>query len=264
MASIILDRASVDIPIYNSRGRSLKTMVMRQVGGAVATNNRDIVTVRALREVTLTLRPGDRLALLGHNGAGKSTLLRVFSGAYEPTSGTALIDGSISSLLDITMGMDMEQSGADNVVLRGALVGLSIKEARRHIPEIAEFSELGPYLDLPMRTYSSGMVLRLAFAISTIRTPDILLMDELVSVGDQGFAAKAQERVERMIGDAQILVLASHDMAMLQRYCNRAILMREGGVAASGTVDDIIALYTGATATAPETAPILEEIGGPA
>jgi ABC-2 type transport system ATP-binding protein len=244
VAHIRLDHASVDIPIYNSRGRSLKTMLMRQVGGSVEAD-RNIVTVRALRDVSLAIEAGDRLALIGHNGAGKSTLLRVFAGAYEPNSGHADIHGSVSSLLDLTMGMEMELSGADNVVLRGVFVGLTIAEARERIPEIAAFSELGPYLDLPMRTYSSGMVLRLAFAISTVRSPDILLMDELISVGDQAFSAKAAQRIERLMDDAHILVLASHDMESLRRYCNRAIVLREGAVVGSGTVDDMIALYQG-------------------
>lgn len=245
VASIELVDASVEIPIYNSRGRSLKTQLIRRVGGQVDTDDRDIVTVKALRNVTLSLGPGDRLALVGHNGAGKSTLLRVFSGSYEPSSGTAEIKGSVSSLIDIMMGMDPELTGADNIVLRGVFVGMSMTEARDRIPEIAEFSELGPYLHLPMRTYSSGMRTRLAFAISTTRFPDILLFDELISFGDAAFATKARERVEIMVDKAKILALASHDVGSLRAFCNRAILLEEGAIVAEGTVDEVWERYMG-------------------
>ena len=239
MASIELVNASVDIPIYNSRGRSLKTTLLRRVGGQVETSSRDVVTVKALRDISLSLAPGDRIALIGHNGAGKSTLLRVFSGSYEPSSGYAEVQGSVSSLIDMMMGMDPELTGADNIILRGVFVGMSLKEARMAIPEIAEFSELGPYLHLPMRTYSSGMLMRLAFAISTTRFPEILLFDEMISFGDLSFASKAKARVNAMLGKASILALASHDLGSLKTYCNRAILLRQGEIISSGSVQDV-------------------------
>ncbi len=243
MVSITLKDASVDIPIFNARGRSLRTNLLRRVGGNVAPDSSDIVTVQALRNVTLSLKPGDRLALVGHNGAGKSTLLRVFSGAYEPSSGTAEIDGKVSSLLDITMGMDPELTGAENIVQRGVFVGMSRAEARAIIPEIAEFSELGNFLHLPMRTYSSGMTLRIAFGVSTVRTPEILLLDELISVGDASFAEKAKKRIEDMMDRAHILVFASHSPAVLRQYCNRAILMSAGSVVMDSDVDSVLAKY---------------------
>ncbi len=239
MASIELVNASVDIPIYNSRGRSLKTTLLRRVGGQVETSSRDVVTVKALRDISLSLAPGDRIALIGHNGAGKSTLLRVFSGSYEPSGGHAEIQGSVSSLIDMMMGMDPELTGADNIILRGVFVGMSLKEARMAIPEVAEFSELGPYLHLPMRTYSSGMLMRLAFAISTTRFPEILLFDEMISFGDLSFASKAKARVNAMLGKASILALASHDLGSLKTYCNRAILLRQGEIISSGSVQDV-------------------------
>ena len=242
MPFIQLHQASVDIPIYNSSGRSLKNTLMRQVGGAVRSGERNTVTVQALQNICLRLDAGDKLALVGHNGAGKSTLLRVFSGAYEPTSGTAEIRGSVSSLLDITMGMDGELTGAENILLRAAFVGMSARVARSRIDEISAFSEVGPYLHLPLRTYSTGMTLRLAFAISTTSAPDILLLDELISVGDAGFAAKARERIESLIDHAGILVLASHDPNMLRRYCNKAVLMAGGAIVARGGVDEVLSL----------------------
>jgi ABC-2 type transport system ATP-binding protein/lipopolysaccharide transport system ATP-binding protein len=243
VVSIKLANASVELPIYNAAGRSLRNTIFRRVGGAVGSNDSDVVTVRALSDVTVSVSPGDRLAIMGHNGSGKSTILRVFAGAFEPSSGLAEISGTVSSLLDITMGMDPELTGAENVVLRGVFVGLSIKEARERIPEIEEFSELGGFMNLPLRTYSSGMVLRLAFAVSTVRHSDILLLDELISVGDRSFAARARERIDAMIDNASILALASHDFGTMKQYCNRAILLQSGSLVADGPVDAVIERY---------------------
>ncbi|WP_237476438.1 ABC transporter ATP-binding protein [Lichenibacterium dinghuense] len=243
MASIELVDASVEIPIFNSRGRSLKTTLIRRVGGQVETDVNDTVTVKALRHLNLSLRPGDRLGLIGHNGAGKSTLLRVLAGSYEPSSGYADIHGTVSSLIDMEMGMDPELTGADNIIQRGVFIGMSLKEARSAIPQIAEFSELGPYLHLPMRTYSSGMRMRLAFATSTTRHPDILLFDEMISFGDAGFAARAKARLDAMLDKAKILVLASHDVGSLRSYCNRAVMLEAGTIVGEGSVDDVWSRY---------------------
>lgn len=243
MVSITLNDASVEFPVFNARGRSLRSNLMRRVGGNIAPDNSDVVTVHALRNVSLSLKAGDRLALVGHNGAGKSTMLRVFSGAFEPSSGSAQIVGKVSSLLDITMGMDPELTGAENIILRGVFLGMKMHEAQALIPEIAEFSELGDYLNLPMRTYSSGMTLRIAFGVSTARPPEILLLDELISVGDAAFAKKAKQRIEEMMNKARILVFASHDPQTLRQYCNRAILMSEGTIIAEGDVDSVLRAY---------------------
>lgn len=242
MASITLNNASVEFPIYNARGRSIRRNIMARVGGTVAAEG-DSVTVSAIKGVNLSLKEGERLGLLGHNGAGKSTLLRVLSGAYEPSSGSAEINGTVSSLLDITMGMDPEMSGAENIILRGALIGMTIPEARDSIPEISEFAEIGDFIDLPMRTYSSGMNLRLAFAISTAIRPDILLMDELISVGDAAFATKAKKRIRDLIASAGILVLASHDAKSLLEYCTRGVVMEHGAVAFDGPIEEAIARH---------------------
>ena len=239
MSSIRLENVSVDFPIYNARGRSIRNTFLRRVGGQIDQSG-DIVTISALRGIDLHLKPGDRLALVGHNGAGKSTLLRVLSRAYEPTHGTAVIQGAISSLLDPTMGMDPELTGRENIALRGVFLGLTFAQANALIPEVAEFSELGPYLDLPMRTYSAGMTLRLAFGVSTAVQPDIILLDEMISVGDASFAKKARARVENMMSQAKILVFASHDPKSLADYCNRAIWLREGRIAAQGSVTDVL------------------------
>jgi ABC-2 type transport system ATP-binding protein/lipopolysaccharide transport system ATP-binding protein len=218
----------------------MRSDLLRRVGGRLDTNSRDSVTVKALEGVTLSLRPGDRLALIGHNGAGKSTMLRVLAGAYEPSSGSATIEGKISSLLDLSMGMDFELTGRQNIILRAVFLGMTFAQAEALVSDVAEFSELGSYLDLPMRTYSSGMVLRLAFAVSTAVQPDIILLDEMIAVGDAGFAQKAQERLEAFLARARILVLASHSPNTLRQYCNRGILLREGQVVLDGPLEDVL------------------------
>jgi ABC-2 type transport system ATP-binding protein/lipopolysaccharide transport system ATP-binding protein len=240
MASITLRNVCVDFPIYNARGRSLKANVLRRVGGRIDSNNSEIITVEALRDVTLDLRPGDRLALVGHNGAGKSTLLRVLAGAYEPSRGVTEIHGKVSSLLDMTMGMDPELTGRENITLRGIFLGMTFRQTAEITPAIEEFTELGGFMDLPMRTYSSGMTLRLAFAVSTAVQPDILLLDEMISVGDMSFADKARSRLEQVMENSRILVLASHDPMILKRYCNKAVHLREGQIVAAGSLDDIL------------------------
>lgn len=240
MASITLQDVSVEFPIYNAQSRSLRRGLMRKVGGGLDTHDPAVLRVQALRNVNLALRPGDRLALVGHNGAGKSTLLRVLSGAYEPSSGDARIEGKVASLLDITLGMDDELTGRENIALRGAFAGLTRREVAECMDEIADFCELGEFLDLPMRTYSSGMSLRVAFGVSTALSPDILLLDELIAVGDAGFAAKARARIERLMDQASILVLASHSVEILETYCNRAVRMEGGRIVAEGGVREVV------------------------
>src|SRR3984957_545421 len=235
MALITLDRVTVDFPIYNAKKRSLKSeLIRRTVGGHIEAIDDSHVSVMALRDVSLTLNDGDRLGVIGHNGAGKSTLLRVLSGVYEPPIGRVVIEGRISSLTDMMMGMDAEATGYENILLRSVFLGLSVKQAQANIVEIEDFTELGNFLKLPMRTYSTGMILRLAFAISTAVTPEILIMDELVSAGDAAFMSKAEARLNELIGRTQILVLASHHLEMLRRICNKVALMEEGQVRMGG------------------------------
>jgi ABC-2 type transport system ATP-binding protein len=240
MPGIELRDAGVEFAIYNSRARSIRSDLLRRVGGQIGTANHDRITVQALHGINLKLTSGDRIGLVGHNGAGKTTLLRVFSGAYEPSTGSAVIDGRVSSLLDLDMGMDFELTGRQNIVLRGVFLGLTFKQARELVPEIAEFCELGAFLDVPMRTYSSGMIIRLAFGVSTAVQPDIILLDEMISVGDTAFAAKARARIDQVFDRAHILVLASHEQDQIREFCNRAVLLREGAIVAEGAVDDVL------------------------
>lgn len=232
MSSYIkLKDVSVIFPIYNASNRSLKKRVINMAtGGKIATDSGKKVMINSLTNINLELKKGDRVGLTGHNGAGKSTLLRVLSGVYVPSRGTIESNGKIVSLLDISVGMDGESTGYENIMLRGVLLGYSSEQIAEKIDEIAEFSELGDYLNMPMRTYSSGMNLRLAFSIITAFPADIILMDEWLSVGDAGFNKKASERLEEMVKESSILVLASHDEALVKRLCNKIITLEHGQI----------------------------------
>jgi lipopolysaccharide transport system ATP-binding protein len=201
--------------------------------------------VRALNDVSFTLNEGDRVGLVGHNGAGKSTLLRVLSGVFVPTGGTAIIEGSVGSLIDVSLGINPEASGRENIFLRGVLLGLSKVEVKEKFEEIVEFSELGEFIEMPMRTYSSGMQLRLAFAVSTIVRPEILLMDEWLSVGDEGFKDKASERLTTIVDSSKILVLASHSRELLEKVTNKALWLEHGEVKMLGPSAEVLEAYFG-------------------
>jgi ABC-2 type transport system ATP-binding protein/lipopolysaccharide transport system ATP-binding protein len=244
MAAISLDRVTIEFPIYNARRRSLTGELFRRtVGGIIKSDKSSNVSILALRDISLELADGDRLGLIGHNGAGKSTLLRVLAGIYEPLAGRAQITGTVASLTDITMGMNMEATGYENIVLRGVFLGLQVKEVRGMIPEIEAFTELGEFLDLPLRTYSSGMLLRLAFAVTTAIVPEILIMDELIGAGDAAFVSKAKARLNQMIGNSRILVIASHDVETIRKFCNKAALMETGRIVRIGHVEEVISAY---------------------
>jgi len=241
---IELHNVTVEFPIYNAHGRSLKrSLVSITTGGHLGLGKNDRVVVKALENINLQFEHGDRVALIGHNGAGKTTMLRVLAGVYEPTGGQLISSGKIAALSDIMLGIDMESTGHENISIRGRLLGLSQKEVDARRGEIAEFSGLGEYLDIPVRTYSSGMVLRLAFAVSTSVVPDILLLDEWISAGDATFLAKAEERLNRLVGETGILVLATHSLTLAQRVCNRAVWMEHGSVKAQGPIEDVIRAY---------------------
>lgn len=228
MVKLVLEDVSVTIPIYNVRARSLRHEVMQRVGGAVnVPSDRGVVCVEALRTISLSLAPGDRVGLVGPNGAGKSTLLRVMAGAYEPTAGKMTVEGRVASLLDLSLGLEPELTGRENIELRAACLGLSRAETAARMDDIIAFSELGDFVDLPLRTYSSGMGLRLAFAVSTSVDADILLLDEVITVGDAAFAEKSCQRVEAMMERASILVIATHDEAIIGRWCNRVVRLTE-------------------------------------
>ena len=228
-AEIKADNLVVEFPIFNSAGRSLKNTVLNAAtGGRIATGARGHVCVRALDEVSFEFREGDRVGIHGHNGAGKSTLLRVLAGCFEPSSGTLVSRGRIASLLDISTGFEPEATGYENIFIRSLLMGLTPKEIKSRTEDIVEFSELGDYMEMPLRTYSSGMVMRLAFSISTYVDAEILLMDEWLGVGDASFVEKAEARLNGLIERSPILVLASHSEDLLNKVCNRRFRLNHG------------------------------------
>lgn len=252
MASIVLDRVCVDFPIYDS-DRSLRKLLFRASIGGVVSNDptrRNRLTVRALDDLSFTLNEGDRLGLIGHNGAGKSTLLRVMSGAYRPSSGSIRIEGVVSALLTLGMGIDPEETGYANIYNGCLLLGLTPAQIRGKIDEIADFTELGEYLRVPVRTYSSGMQVRLAFAVATSLQPDILLLDEVLGAGDAVFMIKARQRIEELMSQASLLVLASHSTEVIRRFCNKAALLKSGHIEEYGPVETTIAAYEKAVAAA--------------
>ncbi|MCC4115367.1 ABC transporter ATP-binding protein [Aromatoleum toluclasticum] len=228
-AHIQAEKLCVEFPIYENSHRSLKNTVMHlSTGGRIGVNASRHPVVRALNEIDLDIRDGDRVGLVGHNGSGKTTLLRVLSGVYGPVRGRLDITGRVASLLDVSMGMDPDATGFENIYLRGIMDGLLPRTIRAKTDEIVDFTGLGDYLNLPVRTYSSGMMLRLAFAISTSVEADILVMDEWLSVGDAEFSEKAQARLDSLVGNAAILVLASHNPKLIAKVCNRKIHLEHG------------------------------------
>jgi lipopolysaccharide transport system ATP-binding protein len=221
----------VQFAVYGLGSRSLKKNLIRAAtGGALATDAADRVVVKALDGVSLEFREGERIGVIGHNGSGKTTLLRVLAGIYEPISGALEVRGSVVSMLSITLGMDPDATGLENVSLRGAVMGLSKKETDNIAEQVGDFAGLGDYMYMPLRTYSSGMAMRLAFAISTAVSADIILMDEWLTVGDADFADKSQRRLNELMGSAKIVVLASHDTSVLAKYCTRIIRLDHGQI----------------------------------
>lgn len=245
MAHIELENVTVDFPIYTPRDRSFRVGVASRVGGRISESARrnDQRVVRALDNVSMHLDPGDRLGLIGPNGAGKSTLLRVITGVYEPTSGFINVSGRTSSLLDISLGMDYELTGYENIQLRAAFMGMSKREIGAKLDDIEEFCDLGSFLSLPVRTYSNGMMLRLAFAISTSNDPEVVVLDELIGVGDADFRAKSRKRLDRMIESARVLVLATHDQQMLRSYCTKCAWIENGRVLQFGEIGEVLTAY---------------------
>lgn len=200
-------------------------------------------TVHAIRDMTLTIQDGERLAIIGHNGAGKSTFLKMVSGIYPPTSGTLEVEGRISSMFELATGFEMESSGWDNIYLRGLMLGETPDEIKSKMREIGEFSELGDFLNMPVKYYSSGMFVRLAFSISTTIRPDILLLDEVVAAGDAAFLQKANRRMHEMVDISKIMVLVTHGMDSAVEMCNRCIWMERGAIMMDGDPNEVTRAY---------------------
>jgi len=239
MKSLIVAKGiSVEFPIYENSHRSLKKTVLNlSTGGKIGQDAGHHSIVTAIDNLTFCFEEGARVGLLGHNGSGKTTLLRVLSGVYAPVKGEFKLQGRVASLLDVSMGLDSDATGFENIYLRGILDGLKPSIIRSKIDEIADFTDLGDYLNLPVRTYSSGMMLRLAFAISTSVEADIIIMDEWLSVGDAEFSVKAASRLDSLVNNASILVLASHDPNLITRVCNRKIQLEHGHIIADQPIE---------------------------
>jgi ABC-2 type transport system ATP-binding protein len=249
LASITLKDVSVDIPIYDVSSKTLvhRMVLSRAVGGLFARAGSH-VSVSALKNISFEARHGDRFALVGNNGSGKSTLLRVLSAVYPPTRGSVEVEGRISALFDATLGMSMDATGWENIGLCGRLWGLTRSQVEDSIPDIVDFTELGDYLNVPVRTYSTGMMLRLAFAIATVRAPDVMLIDEVIGVGDANFFQKAFARLQGVVERSSILFVASHADGILRVLCNKAIWLQSGTLMACGDFEEVIAAYRGTQA----------------
>ncbi|MDN7426901.1 ABC transporter ATP-binding protein [Burkholderia sp. AU16741] len=248
MAYIELKNVTLDLPIFDVQGRSLKKQVLRMGRrNRIAEGNDGVIVVRALDDVNLRFERGDRVGLIGYNGAGKSTLLRAMAGIYPPTSGALSREGKVVPLLDIGLGMDENSTGIQNIRLRGLLLGMSDAEIRAKQREIADFCELGDSLDLPIRTYSSGMKVRLAFAVSTAVDAEILLLDEVMGVGDALFMHKAEARLADLHSRAEIVVLAMHSNSEIRKVCNKVLWMEHGRVRAFGPTEEIVSAYEATT-----------------
>jgi ABC-type polysaccharide/polyol phosphate transport system ATPase subunit len=246
MARVVLEKVRVDFPIYGSYQRSLRIAIFdRATGGLIQREgkHKTRVVVRALTDVSMTIEEGDRVGLIGHNGCGKSTLLKVIAGIYEPITGRLMVEGRVTPLFDVMPGLDLEDTGYENLLTSGMLLGLTREQIESKLPEIEEICELGEYLSLPVRTYSAGMTTRLGFALVMALEPGVLLMDEGFGTGDLRFAERAVQRMDDFIGRSRIIVLASHSDEMIRSMCNKAALLQEGRLLAFGPVDAICDQY---------------------
>ena len=243
--SIATENAWVEFPIFDAKSRSLKKTFLGKAGGTIGRNTSNVLVIEALKDITLSLKTGDRVGLVGHNGAGKSTLLRLLSGIYEPTRGKAIVNGRVAPIFDLGVGMDPEISGYENIVIRGLFLGETRKKMLSKVDEIAEFTELGEYLSMPLRTYSTGMRVRLAMGVVTSIDPEILLLDEGIGAVDAEFLKKAQTRLQSLVERSGILVFASHSTEFLARLCKSAMWIDHGTIKMVGGIEDVVRAYEG-------------------
>lgn len=229
MAILELENCSVDIPLTGNLKRSFRAELLDGlVGGKIFSGRKGRSFVRALDDITVSFKPGDRVGIVGPNGSGKSSLLRLLAGIYEPTSGIINREGTVSTLFDLSLGLDLEATGRENIRLMAIYRQVPIKYVADREEEIVEFSELGAFIDLPVRTYSSGMVLRLAFSVAVVLQGDILIMDEWLAVGDSDFSKKAEKKLHDLMNDSKIVVIATHDPTLVQSICNYQLQLIDG------------------------------------
>ncbi|WOC14588.1 ABC transporter ATP-binding protein [Pseudochrobactrum sp. MP213Fo] len=227
--SIEVENVSLEYRVPKKLSLSLKR-TSQATGGIIQDKGQGKRVVQALSDISFSLNPGDRLGLIGSNGAGKTTLLKVLYGVYKPTSGSLRVNGRVDALFNIRLGFRPEASGRRNIVLRGLINGWTEADINKRMDEIIEFSELGEFIELPLKTYSQGMAARLAFAVATTMDPEILLMDEWIGAGDSSFQAKSKERMKQLAEKAGIIVLASHDKNIIHKNCNRVLELEKGRI----------------------------------
>ncbi|MGL6094901.1 MAG: ABC transporter ATP-binding protein, partial [Fimbriiglobus sp.] len=254
-----LTDASVTFTIRQERRTSLKEYLVR---GLFLPSRNPVVSVHALSQINLSCQDGDRVGIIGHNGAGKSTMLKLLAGVYPPTSGTRVVEGRICSLFDIALGFEGDANGWDNIKYRAYLQGETPRTLKSKIDGIAEFSELGEFLNVPVRYYSAGMMIRLAFSIATAIEPEVLLIDEVLSVGDLAFQQKAQKRMREMMVKARLMVVVSHDLASVEAICNRVLWMKHGSVIRDGNPKDVTLEYVESTTLPPPAHTLTGEVAG--
>ena len=252
MVGITVRDLEISFPLYHGNARSLKKTLRNSLSGRFTHDERDRVVVQALRDVSFTLNPGDRLGLVGGNGAGKTTLLRSLAGIYEPVGGSVTVTGHIGTLLDPSLGMNMELTGRENIRLRGMFAGLSPAAIRAVEDDVEAFAGLGSFLDLPVQPYSSGMTVRLSFGLATAIMPDVLLMDEWFMAGDASFRQRARKRLETLVSKADILVLSSHMADIMADWCNRLIWLENGQIRMDGSAREVLEAYLGRPLEEPE------------
>lgn len=241
MARLHLEHVGVDFLVRDVHQSSLvSTARSFATGGMINMTNRRKICINALRDINLDLQEGDRVGLIGHNGAGKTTLLKVLSGILPPTGGRLRIEGRIAGLLSIQLGLDTHASGYENIIIRARYMGVSEDEIKTRFDEICAFSELGEYLHLPLKTYSSGMRVRLAFSIATAFDPDILILDEWLSAGDATFRDKASARMKSLISQTGIFVMATHQTSLMKQMCNRGVVLKKGQIVFDGNLDEAL------------------------
>ncbi|MDM7917079.1 MAG: ATP-binding cassette domain-containing protein [Candidatus Eisenbacteria bacterium] len=240
MALVDVAGLAIEFPLYHHNARSLKQRILASSPLRLKKDEDNRIVVAALRDLTFRIGNGERVALVGPNGAGKTTLLRTIAGVYEPVAGTLRVEGEIGSLIDPAAGMDPLLTGRENVVLRALYRGLTEADGRALADEVAGFAGLGEFFEVPIRGYSAGMSVRLSLAMATAMTPAILLMDEWFLAGDSDFMKRAEARLSKLVTDAEILIIATHEMAIVRKWCTRAIRLEGGRILADGTVDEVL------------------------
>ncbi len=237
---------TLEYRLVHQRALSLKESFVRFLRG----QRMRVEQFRALDRISFTVAPGEALGVIGHNGSGKTTLLRLLAGVIRATSGTLEVRGRVSTLIDLGAGFNQELTGEENVFLAGALYGFSRREMRAKFDDIVRFAELERFIEVPVKNYSAGMSARLGFAIATDVNPDVLLVDEVLAVGDEAFQTKCLERMNGFRARGKTMVLVSHDLRTLEKFCDRTILLDHGKIAAEGRPADVIAAYREKTAAA--------------